>query len=175
MKELKLRQLIRELIKEAYVDSKGELKRFNADEFGGDFDQEFALWVSGIQRGLNALKSAPEGAQIQKHLKALKEYANETADMLNWLTEEEIERLFNQIPGNSVEDKGIVGMIGGAMRYYEEQGDEFLFETFIVPHIQNKFPFMRDDNLGNLMEGLGKRLKDVGGMIVNLFRKKPRG
>ena len=170
----KLRNLIREII-EAEIDADGNLKGFSADEFKGDFDQEFALWVSGIQRGFNALKSAPEGAQIQKHLKALKEYGNETADMLNWLTEEEIERLFKQIPGNSVEDKGIFAMIGGAMRYYEEQGDGFLFETFIAPHIQNKFPFMRDGNLGNLMEGLGKRLKDIGRMIVNLFKKKPHG
>ena len=90
--------------------------------------------------------------------------------MLRWLNEEEIENLLKQIPGNSVEDKGILAMLGGAMRHYEEQGDELLFNIFLAPHIQDKFP--RTDDL---MEGLGKRLKDVGGMIMNFLRKKPRG
>lgn len=168
MKHTKLRQLIREII-EATVDADGNLKGFSADEFGGDFDREFALWLSGIQRGFNALKSAPEEAQMQKHLKAIKELANEFADMLNWLTEEEIEKLFKQIPGDSVEDKGIVAVILGAMEHYEKQGDGALFDIFVMPHVQDKFPPTDD-----LMEGLGKRLKAVGKMLVNLVKRKPR-
>ena len=172
MKKQELRQLIREIIvAEISIGPDGSLK--GAKDMFDDFEdlpEEFPAWYSGFQKGLNAIKSAPEGAQVQKHLKALKEYANETVDMLRWLNEEEIEGLFSKIPGDSIEDKGILAMLGGAMKHYEEQGDETLFNIFLAPHLQDQFPPTDD-----LMEGLGKRLKDVGGMIMNLLKRKPRG
>jgi hypothetical protein len=169
MKKQELRQLIREIIvAEVSIGPDGSLKGAKGmfDDFE-DMPKEFPAWYSGFQKGMNAIKSAPEGAQVQKHLKALRELGSETVDMLRFLAPDEIERLFSKIPGDSVEDKGIIAMIGIAQNHYEEQGEGFLFDTFVMPHIRDKFPPTDD-----LMEGLGKRLKDVGAMFMDLIRRK---
>jgi len=169
MKKQKLRKLIREIIvAEVSIGPDGSLKGANDmfDDFE-DLPKEFPAWLSGFQKGLNALKSAPEGAQIQKHLRAIRELANDTVDMLRFLAPDEIERLFSKIPGDSVEDKGLIALVGIAQNYYEEQGDGTLFNIFVMPHISDQFP-----PTDNLMEGLSKRLKAVGTMFMDLLRRK---
>ena len=169
MKKQELRKLIREIIvTEVSIGPDGSLKGANDmfDDFE-DLPKEFPAWLSGFQKGLNALKSAPEGAQIQKHIKAIKEFANETVDTLRYLSPDEIKELLNKIPGDSVEDKGLIAMIGIAQNHYEEQGDGTLFNIFMMPHISDQFP-----PTDNLMEGFGKRLKAVGAMFMDLIRRK---
>lgn len=168
MKHTKLRQLIREIIKEAYVDPKGQLKKFNADEFSG-LDQEMALWISGVQRGFNLLKSAPQEAEVQKHINDLKIIANQIADILGWSTEEEIKVFLDKIPGDDVETKGIMAMVLGAYEYFSEQGDGALFDVFVFPHVQNKL----GPELFGLMEGNINNFKRVLQNVkrTNLFRK----
>ena len=86
MKKQELRQLIREIIAaEVSIGPDGSLK--GANDMFDDFDdlpKEFPAWYSGFQKGMNAIKSAPEGAQVQKHLKALRELGSETVDMLRF-------------------------------------------------------------------------------------------
>jgi len=162
------RKLAKQHLEEISIGPDGSLKGSNSmfDEFE-DLPKEFPAWFSGFQKGMNAIKSAPEGAQVQKHLSAIKELANETVDMLRFLTPDEIKNLFSKIPGDSVEDKGLIAMIGIVQNHYEEQGDGVLFEIFLLPHISDKFP-----PTDNLMEGLGKRLKAVGAMFMDLIRRK---
>lgn len=162
------RKLAKQRLEEISIGPDGSLK--GAKDMFDDFEdlpEEFPAWLSGFQKGMNAIKSAPEGAQVQKHLRAIKELANETVDMLRFLSPDEIKGLLNKIPGDSVEDKGLIAMIGLVQNHYEEQGDGTLFNIFLMPHISDQFPPTDD-----LMEGLGKRLKDVGAMLVNLIKRK---
>ena len=162
------RKLAKQRLEEVSIGPDGSLK--GANDMFDDFDdlpKEFPAWVSGFQKGLNAIKSAPEGAQVQKHLRAIRELANETVDMLRYLSPDEIKGLFNKIPGDSVEEKGLIAMIGLAQNHYEEQGDGTLFSIFLAPHISDKFPPTDD-----LTEGLGKRIKAVGAMLMNLIKRK---
>ena len=162
------RKLAKQRLEEVSIGPEGSLKGANDmfDDFE-DLPKEFPAWYSGFQKGMNAIKSAPEGAQVQKHLKALRELGSDTVDMLRFLAPDEIERLFSKIPGDSVEDKGLIAMIGIAQNHYEEQGDGDLFNIFMMPHISDQFP-----PTDNLMEGLSKRLKAVGAMFMDLIRRK---
>lgn len=141
MKKAELRQLVRELIKEAYVDSKGELKRFKTiDDEEGKGTTE---WLGGLQRVVNFLRSIPKLKELgftEPMVRIVKEL-EETWYYLGMGPEKS--KMINQIPGDNLGQKAEMAALGMIMH-----GHDMIFNLHILPHLEKfnpDLPGLMDD------------------------------
>jgi len=129
MKHTKLRQLIREIIKEAYIDSKGELKRFKTiDDEEGEGTTE---WIAGLQRVINFLRSIPKLKELG-FTEPMVRIVKEIEEVIGFWVDgsEEKQQLLNSIPGDDIGQKAEMAALGTIM-----QKHDMIFNLHIAPRL----------------------------------------
>lgn len=153
MKKSELRQLVRELIKEAYVDSKGELKRFKTiDDEEGEGTTE---WLGGLQRVINFIRSIPKLKEL-KFTEPMVRLIKEIELVYNFYVDgsEEKTKMLNSIPGNNIGQKAEMAALGTIMMEHD-----MIFNLYILPHLEKFNPDL---------PGLGAGLDDEDGLFEAL-------
>lgn len=171
MKHTKLRQLIKELIKEAYVDSKGELKRFKTiDDEEGEGTTE---WIAGLQRVANFLRSIPKLKEL-RFTEPMVRIIRELEHVIGFWVDgsEEKQQMLDSIPGDTIGQKAEVAALGAIMHKHD-----MIFNLHVAPYLgasdlSNPDDFMDDDDLFegltttefdlDIIKAVGKKLAQLG-------------
>jgi len=171
MKHIKLRQLIKELIKEAYVDSKGELKRFKTiDDEEGEGTTE---WIAGLQRVVNFLRSIPKLKEL-RFTEPMVRIIRELEHVIGFWVDgsEEKQQMLDSIPGDDIGQKAEMAALGTIM-----QKHDMIFNLYVLPHLEKfnpDLPGMYDDDDGlfeelkskefnpDIIKAVGKKLAQLG-------------
>lgn len=185
MKKAELRQLVREVIKEAYIDSKGELKRFKSiDAEEGEGTTE---WLAGLQRVINLLRSIPKLKEL-KFAEPMVRMVKELELVYNFFVDgsEEKTKMLNSIPGNNIGQKAEMSALGTIMVEHD-----MIFNLYILPHLEEfnpDLPGLMDDEddlfeeltitkfdldairaAGKVIKSLGIIKEGLGDVIVKLM------
>lgn len=185
MKKVELRQLVREVIKEAFIDAKGELKRFKTiddEESKGTTD-----WLAGLQRVINFLRSIPKLKEL-KFAEPMVRMVKELELVYNFFEEgsEEKRKMINSIPGNTIGQKAEMSALGTIMVEHD-----MVFNLYILPHLEEfnpDLPGLMDDEddlfeeltitkfdldairaAGKVIKSLGIIKEGLGDVIVKLM------
>lgn len=132
MKHSQVRQLVRELIKEAFVDASGNLSGFETpDEELGIGTTDF---FAGLENAINALKKIPD-LERRGMLGTFTRAINGLKELWEVSTEKERNVILSSIPGNNTVTKAEIMAFATIASKYDS-----LFNIFVAPYLDGKDP-----------------------------------